>query len=276
MTDISIKDTQSTLTADEWNSYVSYFGKGVVGDVKAEDVLYYLTHPDEIPTGMNVDDLLIFYIDVADTLPPDNASLDYLWSDPNVQTALKEFVLDWQDVDSASEAVAQAQAYLQGAGVPFDSVNQVADVIQDWIDTNGTLTSSSSSVLFSDLSAQLAELTTLMKTKKPQLWLMLYTMYFAGPLMSEILEESLDKREDRVDERREILDAIAAIDQTSEEAPVEMKELEFAEKNLDELDRLSNEFEESLFDWIAKLNEHISAMENIDRNALAGINRNMT
>lgn len=274
MTDISIKDTQSTLTTEEYNSYVTYFGDGVVGDVNAEDVLYYLMHPDEIPAGMNVDDLLMFYIDIAETMPPDDSSLDYLWTNTDVQTALEEFILDWQDTDSANEAVERAQAVLLEQGISTDTINQIADQIQNWIDTNGTLEASSSTI-FSDMSAELEELTTLMKSLKPQNWLMLYMMYFAGPMMSELLKESMDKRTERNDERLEILDGYNTIDMTSEEAPVEMKDLEFQEKNLDELDRLSNELDESIFDWIGKLNEHISAMENIEKNALSTINRGL-
>lgn len=274
MTDISIKDTQSTLTTEEYNSYVTYFGDGVVGDVNADDILYYLMNPDEIPEGMNVDDLLMFYIDIADAMPPDDASLDYLWTDADVQTAMQEFVLDWQDTGSLTSAVEQAQALLLEQGISTDTINQIADQIQGWIDTNGTLTSSSAT-FFTDMSAELEELTTLMKTLKPQNWLMLYMMYFAGPMMSELLDESLTQREDRNEQRQEILDGYNGIDTTSEDATVEMKDLEFQEKNLDELERLANELDESIFDWIGKLNEHISAMENIDKNALSTINRGL-
>ncbi len=122
MIEIDVKSTQSTLPTEEWNQFITFFGNGVEGDVQVEDLLYYLEHPELMPENMATDDLLMVYIAFAGELP-DPSIMDQYADDTSVQTALEEFVLDWQDTDSVQAAIEQAQDfYLSREFLPTPSI----------------------------------------------------------------------------------------------------------------------------------------------------------
>lgn len=272
MSDLDIKTTQSTLTTEEWEKYVQYFGDGVEGDVDINEVLDLLMNPDEIPDGMDVEDLLMFYVATSETLPPDDPSLNYLWEDEGVQTALKELYSDYSSVETLQAQLDQVKAWLEGAGVAMDTMNQVADLVQDWIDTHGTLEATSSGQ-FSDLSEELTNLATLMKKVNPTAYLMLYMMYFIGPYSEEVMGVAVDKKEEIQDKRLENLDDMSSIDMQDEYATVDMKEIELSDKNLDQLDKLHDSIIESTQEMVNNWQELITNYRQSDVNTKKDIIR---